>query len=162
MALIECSECGEEISDKAEACVHCGCPMYSILTEATVLPKTKSKKPCFDRAYPSTEVNKTEPPNKSNILYVFLFFGAAFLHVLFCAESPLIFLSASNPWKSIVGSIGYSLPGMLISVLFLTPIVSYLSTYNSGGFSLKENWLKSATIALYIGAVVRFFIFLLS
>lgn len=26
MALIKCSECGREISDKAPACVHCGCP----------------------------------------------------------------------------------------------------------------------------------------
>ena len=27
MALIICSECGKEISDKAEACPHCGCPV---------------------------------------------------------------------------------------------------------------------------------------
>jgi len=27
MALIKCSECGREISDKAAACIHCGCPI---------------------------------------------------------------------------------------------------------------------------------------
>lgn len=27
MALIRCSECGKEISDKADACIHCGCPI---------------------------------------------------------------------------------------------------------------------------------------
>lgn len=27
MALINCPECGKEISDKAEACIHCGCPI---------------------------------------------------------------------------------------------------------------------------------------
>lgn len=27
MALIKCSECGKEISDKAAVCVHCGCPV---------------------------------------------------------------------------------------------------------------------------------------
>lgn len=27
MALIKCSECGKEISDKASACPHCGCPV---------------------------------------------------------------------------------------------------------------------------------------
>jgi len=27
MALIRCSECGREISDKAAACIHCGCPI---------------------------------------------------------------------------------------------------------------------------------------
>ena len=26
MALIKCPECEREISDKAEACPHCGCP----------------------------------------------------------------------------------------------------------------------------------------
>ena len=26
MALIKCSECGKEFSDKAPACIHCGCP----------------------------------------------------------------------------------------------------------------------------------------
>ena len=27
MALIKCSECGKEISDKATHCIHCGCPI---------------------------------------------------------------------------------------------------------------------------------------
>lgn len=27
MALIKCAECGKEISDKASACIHCGCPI---------------------------------------------------------------------------------------------------------------------------------------
>ena len=30
MALIKCSECGNEISDKAKACIHCGCPIEEI------------------------------------------------------------------------------------------------------------------------------------
>ena len=27
MALIKCPECGKEISDRASACIHCGCPL---------------------------------------------------------------------------------------------------------------------------------------
>ncbi|SHJ03454.1 zinc-ribbon domain-containing protein [Dethiosulfatibacter aminovorans DSM 17477] len=27
MALIKCSECGNQISDRAEVCIHCGCPV---------------------------------------------------------------------------------------------------------------------------------------
>ena len=27
MALIKCPECGKEVSDKAEACIHCGFPL---------------------------------------------------------------------------------------------------------------------------------------
>lgn len=29
MALIKCSECGREVSDKATTCPHCGCPILS-------------------------------------------------------------------------------------------------------------------------------------
>ena len=27
MALIRCPECGKEVSDRAPACIHCGCPL---------------------------------------------------------------------------------------------------------------------------------------
>ena len=30
MSLIKCSECGNEISDKASACPHCGSPVYML------------------------------------------------------------------------------------------------------------------------------------
>lgn len=33
MALIKCPECGEEISDKAKLCIHCGFPINEYLTE---------------------------------------------------------------------------------------------------------------------------------
>ena len=38
MSLIKCSECGKEISDKATACVHCGCPV----------PKTNAEQKSID------------------------------------------------------------------------------------------------------------------
>ena len=27
MAMIQCPECGQSVSDKAEKCIHCGCPL---------------------------------------------------------------------------------------------------------------------------------------
>ncbi len=33
MALIKCPECGKEISDKAPACIYCGCPASAMKTE---------------------------------------------------------------------------------------------------------------------------------
>lgn len=33
MALIKCPECGREISDRAEACIHCGCPIEKASAE---------------------------------------------------------------------------------------------------------------------------------
>ncbi len=34
MALIKCPECGKEISDKAPACINCGCPVSAMKTES--------------------------------------------------------------------------------------------------------------------------------
>ena len=33
MALIKCPECGKEVSDKAPACIHCGCPLEQKIYE---------------------------------------------------------------------------------------------------------------------------------
>ena len=39
MALIKCSECGREISDKAAACIHCGCPISAARPQTSVNPQ---------------------------------------------------------------------------------------------------------------------------
>ena len=36
MALIKCSECGKEISDKATSCPNCGCPINGEVDEPNV------------------------------------------------------------------------------------------------------------------------------
>lgn len=36
MALIKCPDCGKEVSDRAKACIHCGCPLDEIVTSGVV------------------------------------------------------------------------------------------------------------------------------
>ena len=36
MALIKCPECSKEISDKANSCPNCGCPLIDLITTGTV------------------------------------------------------------------------------------------------------------------------------
>ena len=36
MALIKCSECGKEVSDKAQSCPNCGCPIAASSPNGTV------------------------------------------------------------------------------------------------------------------------------
>ena len=45
MALINCPECGKEISDKAIACPNCWCPIYALdsVKEETILTKESNK-----------------------------------------------------------------------------------------------------------------------
>ncbi|WP_455714122.1 hypothetical protein [Anaerosporobacter sp.] len=35
MALVACEECGREISDRAESCPHCGCPISKLSDKVT-------------------------------------------------------------------------------------------------------------------------------
>lgn len=39
MAWIKCPECGKEISDKAQACIHCGCPIQTQKAESKLIIK---------------------------------------------------------------------------------------------------------------------------
>ena len=36
MALIKCPECGNQVSDKAEVCIHCGCPLSEVVVSGVV------------------------------------------------------------------------------------------------------------------------------
>ena len=45
MSMIKCTECGKEISDKATACPHCGCPMTEILSATKENKKEEKVKP---------------------------------------------------------------------------------------------------------------------
>lgn len=38
MALIKCTECGKEISDKATVCPNCGCPVNVIKNNPILTP----------------------------------------------------------------------------------------------------------------------------
>ena len=44
MAMIKCSECGAEISDKAKTCIHCGCPVSVEVVQGKLMLKV-SKHP---------------------------------------------------------------------------------------------------------------------
>lgn len=42
MALINCPECGKEISDNAEKCIHCGCPIKAHAEQGKVIFQTSN------------------------------------------------------------------------------------------------------------------------
>ncbi len=61
MALIKCSECGKEVSTKATACPHCGCPAAVTLqrTDHPAEPQPASKPP--EQRYEKWEGCATQP-----------------------------------------------------------------------------------------------------
>lgn len=69
MALIKCSECGKEISDKASACPHCGCPMGEIKVTEGERPAQEAPSVQVE-AHPPT----VEPPHKKSSIMIFVAF----------------------------------------------------------------------------------------
>lgn len=54
MALIKCPDCGKEISDKATACIHCGCPMEHYISNEVRI----EDEPIINKS--ATDVKKTD------------------------------------------------------------------------------------------------------
>ena len=55
MALIKCTECGNMVSDKADRCPHCGCPVSIILDESAKAPENPPVKETEQRSAPAPE-----------------------------------------------------------------------------------------------------------
>ena len=57
MALIKCTECGNMVSDKADRCPHCGCPVSIILDESADTPEKPPVKDPAQRPAPVPEAS---------------------------------------------------------------------------------------------------------
>lgn len=64
MALIKCTECGNMVSDKADRCPHCGCPVSIILDESAKAPENPPVKETEQRSAPAPEASApaAKPP----------------------------------------------------------------------------------------------------
>ena len=68
MALFNCTECGKEISDKAPACINCGCPVEAMKVEKKVeYIDIQDLLASFKSRYPSS----TKTQQQSYLMYVF-------------------------------------------------------------------------------------------
>lgn len=62
MALIKCTECGNMVSDKAEKCPHCGCPVSIILSETAKSPENPPVQEPAQRPAPAPEASAPAVP----------------------------------------------------------------------------------------------------
>ncbi len=63
MAIIQCKECGQDVSDQAKICPHCGYPMQEILDKADI----NEEKRAYIREY-----------NLKQLVYIILTFGLGY------------------------------------------------------------------------------------
>lgn len=57
MVLIKCTECGNMVSDKADRCPHCGCPVSVILSETAKAPENPPLQEPAQRPAPVPEAS---------------------------------------------------------------------------------------------------------
>ncbi len=87
MALIKCSECGKDISDKAEACPHCGCPV-ALMAE--------SKADSYVSKDKTIMVNKKTKKKKARL------FSAVIVVAIVIAISVIIFFPSRYSWNDVL------------------------------------------------------------
>ena len=58
MALIKCPECGKNVSNQAEACIHCGYPLKKVAVNDAETPGQE-----FSEATSSQELQTTQEMN---------------------------------------------------------------------------------------------------
>ena len=71
MALVKCPECGKEVSDKADKCPNCGCPVEHIKKDGTNEELTDNKMG-FVKVEENGKAQKTLSKNKAAVFGVFL------------------------------------------------------------------------------------------
>lgn len=86
MALINCPECGKEISDKAPACPHCGCPVVIAPPEPT---EDDIRKQTIERLNAQEQTSKAKR-KRTTLLIIGIVIAV-------CAIAVLIVLRNSSP-----------------------------------------------------------------
>ena len=66
MALIKCSECGNQISDRASVCIHCGCPIISINNNSYKY-SCKVDGKIIDLTYLEKSIDELSPTDKEDL-----------------------------------------------------------------------------------------------
>ena len=125
MALIKCPECGKEISDRAQACIHCGCPIAADNIQGQVMIKV-SKHP-------------RESQVVSHVLFTPVYGTAADIY-LFKTDGSLLASMKS---------------GSVISIDVLEPISFYASFYKDDKNSSLNNKTKSEVVTVHPNIITK-------
>lgn len=97
MALIKCQECGRDVSDKAQACPHCGCPVKIAKADSETSIPELTPSSIAEESNPHVQV-KSHP----NIGMMILIFVLAIFALFFIASK---FVPSDGNGKKIPGEL---------------------------------------------------------
>lgn len=167
MALIKCSECGKEISDKSKTCIHCGCPIEKEYTcsECGQPIKINDKK-CLNCGNPlkekntnskyqkkweeltANEINRIQAYRKKNKEW-YAYGGRPFILIIFI----IIILSLLISPSFIIGLGTLKISSreciLFFSTLVMTPLVIY------SAFKEPKKWYENNVERLYEEKIVK-------
>lgn len=104
MALIKCPECGKEVSDKAPACIHCGCPLPINKYPAESQTQIVEQEVAESQNTPATTVEKPKSKKGKYITLTIIF--VAILSVVVYKTFIVRTVDSGNGWKHQIGHFG--------------------------------------------------------
>lgn len=115
MALIKCPECGKEISDAADKCVHCGYPLKKTESPFSIPPLTPEPQ----------YVGNSKIRNKKWFKNIIFGLFALFFAILFFSVYGASYGNSSGSFLRTVGSIG-SISLIIAIIYFVIGIVQFI------------------------------------
>ena len=128
MALIACEECKREISDRAAACPHCGCPIAREPSEPA--RPAEAKAAAKSERVPEVKVNVAMPPG----------LGAATADAIKSAAS-------SKAWGRLYQTLRF-VAVVCLAACGIGAVVIYQQTEERGRQRLQEAQAKAARLSL--------------
>ena len=119
MALITCTECGKEFSEKASACPNCGCPTEEILKELATVSTADNEVPQYEIDEKTIEIaiEKGIVNEPSNLIitagkYTDSGFLSTLTHILYVAKDSFYLCrfdkAEENPKEDIIVKLDYT------------------------------------------------------
>lgn len=119
MALIKCTECGKEFSDKAPSCPNCGCPTEEILKELNTVSVNENEVPQYDIDGETVNIaiEKGIIKDRSDLIitagkYSDTGFLSSMTHILYVAKDNLFLCrfdkASENPKEDIIVKLDYT------------------------------------------------------
>lgn len=123
MALIKCPECGKEISDKATACINCGCPLSAMIEKPIEIKTVTLEKDLISKQnFSSNSIHKHPKGKRKSICTVIIITLIIFIITMLCGLISVNKMPAdiNSQIKTIIDILSYDKEKVLSEFYYAT------------------------------------------